>query len=69
VEAVRRTLLSALLLAALPQGGVAQGAPRFAHGGSNHGFKAPFMAFREEGRGRVVELVVRRGLTARRVGG
>jgi CubicO group peptidase (beta-lactamase class C family) len=31
-----------------------EGAPRFAHGGSNHGFKAQFMAFREEGRGVVV---------------
>ncbi len=31
-----------------------EGAPRFAHGGSNHGFKAQFLAFREEGRGGVV---------------
>ena len=31
-----------------------EGAPRFAHGGSNHGFKAQFVAFREEGRGVVV---------------
>ncbi len=31
-----------------------EGAPRFAHGGSNHGFKAQFLAFREEGRGVVV---------------
>ena len=31
-----------------------EGAPRFSHGGSNHGFKAQFMAFREEGRGVVV---------------
>jgi CubicO group peptidase (beta-lactamase class C family) len=31
-----------------------EGAPRFAHGGSNHGFKAQFMAFREEGRGVMV---------------
>jgi CubicO group peptidase (beta-lactamase class C family) len=31
-----------------------EGAPRFAHGGSNHGFKAQLVAFREEGRGVVV---------------
>jgi CubicO group peptidase (beta-lactamase class C family) len=31
-----------------------EGAPRFVHGGSNHGFKAEFIAFREDGRGVVV---------------
>ena len=31
-----------------------EGAPRFAHGGSNHGFQAQFMAFRGEGRGVMV---------------